>query len=84
MNHGFLKVFKYLSTYDSRYDFGGWIYRIVQYTAIDHVRKHVRKSIQIPTQELDDDIEIESKAVEKLYADDLINLLHFRCRYFQL
>jgi len=76
LNHGFLKVFKYLSTYDDKYEFGGWIYRIVQYTAIDHVRKHVRKTKQLPTQELDVEIEIESNAIEKLYADDLISLLH--------
>ncbi len=76
LNHGFLKVFKYLSTYDKKYEFGGWIYRIVQYTAIDHVRKHVRKSKQMPTQELDVDFEVESSIVEKLFAEDLINLMH--------
>ncbi|MFT5724594.1 MAG: RNA polymerase sigma factor (sigma-70 family) [Bacteroidia bacterium] len=76
LNHGFLKVFHNLSSYDKTYDFGGWIYRIVQYTAIDHVRKHLRKERQIPTRELDTDIGLDAAIVEKLYAEDLLNLIH--------
>jgi RNA polymerase sigma factor (sigma-70 family) len=76
LNQGFLKIFTHLKTYNKKYDFEGWIYRIVQYTAIDHVRKHLRKANQMPTEELDVDIEIASTAVEKLYATDLLGLIH--------
>ncbi|MFT5511872.1 MAG: RNA polymerase sigma factor (sigma-70 family) [Bacteroidia bacterium] len=76
LNQGFLKVFHNLESYNNKYDFGGWIYRIVQYTAIDHVRKHLRKSKQMPTQELDVEIEIASTVIEKMYAEDLMELMH--------
>jgi len=76
LNQGFLKVFHNLHKYDRKFEFGGWIYRIVQYTAIDHVRKHLRKDRQMPKQELDEQIEVDAGIVEKLYGEDLLQLIH--------
>ena len=76
LNQGFLKVFHNLHTYDRKYELGGWIYRIVQYTAIDHVRKHLRKDRQMPKEVLDEQIEVEAGMIEKLYAEDLLQLIH--------
>lgn len=76
LNQGFLKVFHNLNRFDRKQDFGGWIYRIVQYTAIDHVRKHLRKDRQMPKEELDEHLEIDTGFMEKLYAEDLLKLMH--------
>lgn len=76
LNQGFLKVFHNLHQYNQKFDFGGWIYRIVQHTAIDHVRKHLRKNNQMPKQELNEQIEVDAGMIEKLYAEDLLRLIH--------
>ncbi|MBO6517980.1 MAG: RNA polymerase sigma factor [Bacteroidia bacterium] len=76
LNQGFLKVFKNLKSYNSEYDFGGWVYRIVQRTAIDLVRAQVRYERRIPTEEPDASLGISPEAVKKLYAKDLLQLLH--------
>ena len=76
LNHGFLKIFKNLESYDSKYDFEGWIYRIVQRTAIDQVRKQLRHESKLPTNELNDEMGSSPEIIKILYAQDLIKILH--------
>lgn len=75
LNQGFLKVFKSLKSYNPEYDFGGWVYRIVQRTAIDLLRSQLRYEQRIPTEEHDEHVGVHPEIVKKLYAEDLIQLL---------
>ena len=76
LNQGFLKIFKNLDDYNPKYDFGGWAYRIVQSTAIDLVRKHLRKEKKFQLFEIKDDLKVSPNAIQNLYAQDLLELMH--------
>ncbi|MBI1307555.1 MAG: sigma-70 family RNA polymerase sigma factor [Bacteroidetes bacterium] len=76
MNHGFLKVFTSLSGFDHSYDFEGWVYRIIQRTAIDEVRKQVRRSKHEMTEEELPDDSMDPDIVRNMDAQDIMRLLH--------
>ncbi len=76
LNQGFLKIFKNLQLYNSANDFKGWAYRIVQNTAIDQVRTQIRKDKQMPSSDLVEDLEVSESVIHKLYAKDLLQLMH--------
>ncbi len=75
LNQGFLKVFKNLKSYNPEYDFGGWVYRIVQRTAIDLIRSQLRYERRMPMEEHDGQLGLNPDIVKKLYAKDLLKLL---------
>lgn len=76
LNQGFLKIFKNLDAYDTTQEFAGWAYRIVQNTAIDLVRKHLRKEKKFQLFEIKDDVKVSPNAIQNLYAQDLLGLMH--------
>ncbi len=51
----FQKAFSQLSTYNSKYKFSTWLYRIARNTAFDHLSKHDRERTNMPTTSLNDD-----------------------------
>ncbi len=51
----FQKAFSQLATYNSKYKFSTWLYRIARNTAFDHLSKHDRERTNMPTTSLSDD-----------------------------
>jgi len=77
LNLGFLKVYKNLDKYTKEGSFEGWIYRIVQRTILDDLRKKVKRKNKLKSME--DAPEIETKeinALKSLYEKDLLMLLN--------
>jgi RNA polymerase sigma factor (sigma-70 family) len=72
-NTGFLKVFQSIKTFDTeKGELGGWIRKIMIYTAIDLCRKELKFNTT-NTSELDPDEHFISPLVlEKLYFEDLL------------
>lgn len=75
LNHGFLKIFKNLDAYRPEFAFEGWIYRIVQRTALDYVR--LKYKTDWNTQEMQPAQEpgAEPEVYREADAAELINLL---------
>lgn len=74
LNRGFLKVLTQLDQYDRKYEFDGWAYRIVQRTAIDLLRTHIRRKDKYP-EAGEVEVVLTSTVMDKLKADDLIKVL---------
>lgn len=75
LNKAFLKIFKNLSTFDTTKSFDGWGYRIVQYTAIDFVRKEVKNQRNISWDEVSVEPSIASNALDSLNVQSVLNLI---------
>lgn len=60
----FVKAFTALHTYNERYKFGSWIFKIASNTVIDHLRKGnaVLYSLDKPIDTEDDEVQIDLKA----------------------
>lgn len=71
-NDGFMKVFRKMDTYDSKYPLEGWLRRIMINTAIDHFRsnkKHYHAlDIEEARAEKNDDVGI----LEQMAAEDIM------------
>ena len=76
LNHGFLKVFKNLDKYNSSYAFEGWIYKIVQNTALDYFKSKYRKEVESSVELLDFDAPVPALIEDKYDAEDLMQLLY--------
>jgi RNA polymerase sigma factor (sigma-70 family) len=71
-NSGFLKVFQSIKNFDStKGQLGGWIRKIMIYTAIDLCRKEL-KFVSIEDQNLDEQ-PIAPSALDKLYFEDILH-----------
>ena len=76
LNLAFLKVFKNLNKYQGDGSFEGWIYKIVQRTVLDDLRKEVKRQKKLkPIDELPEVENTEISALKTLYEKDLLNLL---------
>ena len=78
VNLGFLKVYQNLKKYKGEGSFEGWIYRIVQRTALDDLRKKLnRKNTEIQHDDMTEFDAGDGKnlGLEKLYVTDLLKLL---------
>ncbi len=51
----FQKAFSQIATYNPKYKFSTWLYRIARNTAFDHLSKHERARTNMPTTSLSDD-----------------------------
>lgn len=52
----FQKAFSQIGSYNSEYKFSTWLYRIARNTAFDHLSKHDREKINMPTTSINEDI----------------------------
>ena len=52
----FQKAFSQIGTYNPEYKFSTWLYRIARNTAFDHLSKHDREKIYIPTTSINEDL----------------------------
>jgi RNA polymerase sigma-70 factor (ECF subfamily) len=72
-NTGFLKVFQSIKNFEQgKGALGGWIRKIMIFTAIDLCRKELKfNAVSFDGQELDDHF-IPASALEKLYFEDIL------------
>ena len=52
----FQKAFSQIHTFNPEYKFSTWLYRIARNTAFDHLSKHDREKIYIPTTSINEDL----------------------------
>ena len=75
LNKAFLKIFNSLKNFDITKSFEGWGYRIVQNTAIDFVRKEVRKQRNVSWDDVAIEPSIDSDVLEHYNAQAVLNLI---------
>jgi RNA polymerase sigma factor (sigma-70 family) len=72
-NTGFLKVFQSLKNFDiEKGELGGWIRKIMIYTAIDLCRKELKFNSKNLNDQDADDYFISPSVLEKLYFEDIL------------
>ncbi|MES2377553.1 MAG: sigma-70 family RNA polymerase sigma factor [Bacteroidota bacterium] len=72
-NSGFLKVFQSIKNFDiEKGELGGWIRKIMIYTAIDLCRKELKFATLTLHDQDDDDFFISPTVLEKLYFEDIL------------
>lgn len=72
-NSGFLKVFQSLKNFDlEKGELGGWIRKVMIYTAIDLCRKELKFATMTLHDQDDDDFFISPTVLEKLYFEDIL------------
>ncbi len=72
LNHGFYKIFRNLSQFQSEKEFEAWSYRIVQNTAIDYVRKKYRIEYELIEEGAEPEVTCDPEVIQKLNADSLL------------
>src|ERR1700712_2539081 len=72
-NSGFLKVFQSIKNFDvEKGELGGWIRRIMIYTAIDLCRKELKFTLLTLNEQDQDDFFIQPSVLEKLYFEEIL------------
>lgn len=72
-NTGFLKAFQSIKNFDiEKGELGGWIRKIMIYTAIDLCRKELKFNVKSLDEWDSDDYFISPSALEKLYFEDIL------------
>ncbi|NHA03168.1 sigma-70 family RNA polymerase sigma factor [Mucilaginibacter sp. HC2] len=72
-NTGFLKAFQSIKNFDiEKGELGGWIRKIMIYTAIDLCRKELKFNVKSLDERDSDDYLISPSALEKLYFEDIL------------
>ncbi len=72
-NTGFLKAFQSIKNFDiEKGELGGWIRKIMIYTAIDLCRKELKFNVKSLDERASDDYFISPSALEKLYFEDIL------------
>jgi len=73
-NTGFLKVFKSIDNFDAaKGDLGGWIRKIMIFTAIDLCRKELKFNSVSIDEAVTDEAFIAPSVLEKLYFEDILH-----------
>jgi RNA polymerase sigma factor (sigma-70 family) len=73
-NTGFLKVFQSIKNFDAeKGELGGWIRKIMIYTAIDLCRKELKFSSLTTSEQNQEDVLIPPSVLEKLYFEDILH-----------
>jgi RNA polymerase sigma factor (sigma-70 family) len=72
-NSGFLKVFQSIKNFDvEKGELGGWIRKVMIYTAIDLCRKELKFATMTLHDQDEDDFFISPTVLEKLYFEDIL------------
>lgn len=74
MNDGFMKIFKYLSSYDPKQAFNPWLRRIMINCSIDHLRKSNLEQELRSTQELESTL-AEDEQYKQLQYEELLTII---------
>jgi RNA polymerase sigma-70 factor (ECF subfamily) len=73
LNNGFLKVFTKIDTFQFKGSLEGWVRRIVFHSLADYYRKQDRKLKFLQVEDWDQPT--DSRALDKLYFEDLISIV---------
>jgi len=74
LHDGFIKIFRYLHTYQSGTSLQAWMHRIMVNTCIDYYRKELRRK----TENLDQaysTFDVSEDALDKLQAEEILSCL---------
>jgi len=74
MNDGFLKVFKYIGSFDKEKPFKAWLRKIMINSTLDHIKKHQQKLEQL---EMEAGLRalVKETQLDQLSYDDLLDLI---------
>ncbi|MDB5115555.1 MAG: polymerase sigma-70 factor, subfamily [Mucilaginibacter sp.] len=73
-NTGFLKAFQSISSFNSeKGELGGWLRKIMIYSAIDLCRKELKFSTHTISEQEQENIFISPSILEKLYFEDILS-----------
>jgi RNA polymerase sigma factor (sigma-70 family) len=73
-NVGFLKVFQSIKNFEvAKGELGGWIRKIMIYTAIDLCRKELKFGLIAPNNQDQEDVPIPPSVLDKLYFEDILS-----------
>lgn len=75
LQDGFIKVFYSLKSYNNNGSLEGWVRKIIVNTAIDYYRKSIKDFNNVDIEQAED-VNIETSILEKIYAEELLNLIH--------
>ena len=73
VNNAFLKVFHHLDSYEGKGSFEGWMKRIVYHCSLDRIKQNIKYKNHVPVEDFP--IAVDETVVQKLYTQDLLNLL---------
>ncbi len=73
LQEGFVKVFKYLDTFQGKGSFEGWVRRIMVHTAIEHYRKSSRYFLVDVNSAYD--LETDSDIIGSLNREEILSLI---------
>lgn len=76
LQDGFIKIFQKLSSFKDKGSLEGWIRRIMVNTALDQIRKDVKFKNDVPMDNIDYRLELNSYILENLLAEDLLKLIN--------
>lgn len=74
LNRAFLKIFQNIGEYQEQGTLSGWLATVTLRTAIDYVRANV-KYRQVMDFDQQQDIPLDARAIDHLYAEDLYRLI---------
>ncbi|NSW44975.1 MAG: sigma-70 family RNA polymerase sigma factor [Bacteroidales bacterium] len=75
LQEAFIKVFKYLPTFNFSGSFEGWVRRIVVNTALDHIKKYAEPFEEMNESNTDETLISVNDAIAQLGAQDLFRLI---------
>lgn len=75
LQEAFIKVFKYLPTFNFTGSFEGWVRRIVVNTAIDHIKKYAEPYEEITESLADETLISINDAITQLNIQELFQLI---------
>ncbi|MEZ4828337.1 MAG: sigma-70 family RNA polymerase sigma factor [Bacteroidia bacterium] len=73
LQEGFIKVFKYISSYEGKGSFEGWIRRIMVHTSIEHYRRNSRY-FMVDIEEARQ-VHLDTDILESLTREEILSLV---------
>ena len=75
LQDGFIKVFRYLKSYENTGALEGWIRRIIVNTCLDELKKNKKLLLNVSVEEVEYKLESNDFVQEQMMADDLLKLI---------
>ncbi len=75
LQDGFIRVFKHIKDFRGEGSLEGWVRRTIVNTAINYYKKKIKQGVSVDLDFVQGKIKEESKVVEKMSADELLELI---------
>lgn len=75
LQDGFIKVFRYLKSYENTGALEGWIRRIIVNTCLDELKKNKKLLLNVSVEEVEYKLESNDFVQAQMMADDLLKLI---------